>query len=116
MVCLFCKNERAESDEHPFAAPLGEVHFIVRTLCKPCDDILGADVDSQGDLDARLSHARHSAGLPVRAQSILSTDPASNQAENNSAQSSISSNAHQLSLHRKTATRWSSGEIGCVRS
>jgi hypothetical protein len=76
MVCLFCKNEREESDEHPFAAPLGNVNFIVRTVCKPCNEILGADVDSQGDLDARLSHARQSAGLPIRVQSILSTDPA----------------------------------------
>lgn len=76
MICLFCKQEREESDEHVFATPFGEVNFVVRFVCKQCNDRLGNEVDHRADRDARLSHARHSAGLPIRPQSIRSVDAA----------------------------------------
>ena len=75
MTCLFCKNERGESDEHVFAAPFGEVNFIVRFVCQACNSRLGQEVDHLADRDARLAHARHSAGLPIRCQSIRGVDP-----------------------------------------
>lgn len=82
MICLFCKNERDESDEHVFAAPFGEVHCVVRFVCKSCNNRLGEDVDYRADRDARLSHARQSAGLPVRPQSIRGVDAATDHAGN----------------------------------
>ncbi len=76
MVCLFCKREQPETDEHVFPAPFGQVGFIVRFVCKRCNDRLGNEVDHRADRDARLSHARHSSGLPIRHQSIRSVDAA----------------------------------------
>src|SRR5689334_11969367 len=74
MICLFCKNKRDESDEHVFGAPFGTVGLIVRFVCKVCNDKLGNSVDHLADRDARLSHARQTAGLPTRWQSIKSVD------------------------------------------
>jgi len=75
MICLFCKNDRPESQEHVFAAPFGTVNFVVTFVCKPCNDLLGNQVDYLADRDARLSHARQSAGLMIRHQTIQTTDP-----------------------------------------
>ena len=76
MICLFCKNKRDESEEHVFGAPFGTVGFIVRFVCKACNDKLGNSVDYLADRDALLSHARQTAGLPTRWQSIKSVDDA----------------------------------------
>ncbi len=76
MVCIFCKNERPESEEHVFCEALGKPDVIVKFVCKSCNDRLGAEVDVLADRDARLTHARHHAGLPPRYQSIQNTAPA----------------------------------------
>ena len=76
MICLFCKNERSATEEHPFSEAVGKSTFVVRSICKDCNDVLGHDVDALGDKDAKLSHARRSAGLPIRAQSIKEIEEA----------------------------------------
>lgn len=76
MICIFCKNDRPESDEHVFCEALGKPNVIVSFVCKTCNDRLGAEVDTLADQDARLTHARHHAGLPTRYQSIQSVAPA----------------------------------------
>lgn len=76
MICLFCKNDRAATEEHPFSEAVGKSNFIVHSICKECNDVLGHDVDALGDKDAKLSHARHSAGLPIRPQSIKEIEEA----------------------------------------
>ena len=44
MRCIFCLKEREPSDEHVFPAAIGGA-LIIKSVCKPCNDFLGAKVD-----------------------------------------------------------------------
>lgn len=46
MRCFFCLEDRPPSDEHVFALAIGG-NYVTRRVCKPCNDLLGREVDAR---------------------------------------------------------------------
>lgn len=45
MRCFFCLEDRPSSDEHVFALAIGG-NYVIKRVCKPCNDLLGREVDA----------------------------------------------------------------------
>lgn len=46
MLCIFCLKDRPPSDEHVFPEAIGGT-LVIHRVCKPCNDILGSQVDAK---------------------------------------------------------------------